>query len=135
MPDEAGDSKAQLSKGQDGDSAGLAAKGEVTYGKNEMVKLRKHSQHMRETARELGVEIPKGPGTPETQTAMRAWVEKVVEEGTTKHGPYMAFGDAIWIRVGNGIVVRRSNGEFLTYLDYRKGGVARGGTTYRRKKR
>lgn len=34
-----------------------AATGRVPYGKNAEVKLRKHSQHIRETAREFGIEI------------------------------------------------------------------------------
>jgi RHS repeat-associated protein len=42
----------------------------VSFGENAAVKLRKHSQHIRETARKLDIEIPKGPGKPETRAAM-----------------------------------------------------------------
>jgi len=98
----------------------------VTYGNNAQVKMRKHSQHMRETAREFGVQIPTGPSTPATQSAMKNWIGTVVGQGETKTGQYMTFEGAIWSRLGDGIVIRRSNGEFLTYLDYRKGGVAHG---------
>jgi hypothetical protein len=33
-------------------------------------------------------------------------------KGGQKTGEYMTFGDAKWSKLGNSIVVRRSNGEF-----------------------
>ncbi len=56
----------------------------VTYGNNTLVKLRKHSQHKRETARKHGIEIPKGPGKPETVQAMKGYIRKVVNEAPKK---------------------------------------------------
>ena len=98
----------------------------MAYGKNAEEKLRKHSQHIRETARELGIEVPKKPGRPETFAAMDDFINKVLSEGTTKAGKYMTIEDALWSKLGNALVIRRPNGEFLTFLDYSKGGVAKG---------
>jgi hypothetical protein len=57
---------------------------------------------------------------------MQNYISKVVNEGSQKTGQYMTFPDAQWSKLGNSIVVRRSNGEFLTFLDHSKGGVAHG---------
>jgi hypothetical protein len=124
---EAGAAKAS-GKAESGAKAdtGKAAQGSVSYGKNAMVKLRKHSQHMRETARELGIEIPQKPGRPETFAAMDEFINKVISEGTAKTGQYMTVEGALWSRLGNALVIRRPTGEFLTFLDYSKGGVAKG---------
>jgi hypothetical protein len=96
------------------------------YGKNAEEELRKHSQHIRETAREFGIEIPKKPGRPETFAAMDDFINKVLSEGRTKTGKYMTIEQALWSKLGNALVIRRPNGEFLTFLDYSKGGVASG---------
>ncbi len=96
----------------------------ISFTRNTMTKLRKHSQHIRETARRLGVIIPKGPGKPETQRAMRQFFLKVVTEGNTTYGRYMTFAEAQWSRLGDAIVVRRMDGAFITFLDATKGGVA-----------
>ena len=109
-----------------GKRLGRHLKRPVTYGRNEMVKLKKHSQHMRETARAHGVDIPKKPSKASTQQAMRDWIERVVDEGETRQGRYMTVDDALWTRLGDGIVVQKPDGEFITYLDYSKGDVARG---------
>ncbi|MEM9634958.1 MAG: RHS repeat-associated core domain-containing protein [Pseudomonadota bacterium] len=98
----------------------------VTYGKNAPSKLRKHSQHIRETARELGIDIPTKPSSPATQIAMENFIKRVITQGTTATGRYMSIPDAKWSRLGNAIVVRRSNNEFVTFLDATKGGAARG---------
>ena len=78
---------------------------------------------MRETARELGVLIPKGPSKPETRAVMESFIRHVVSNGKTLTGPYMSIGNSQWSRLGNAVVVRRMNGEFVTFLDATKGGV------------
>ncbi len=98
----------------------------VAYGKNAARKLRQHSQHIRETARKLGIEIPKGPAKPATRAAMQSFIAKVVTEGARKTGQYMTIEGAQWSKLGDAMVIRKPNGEFLTFLDYSKGGVAKG---------
>jgi hypothetical protein len=61
----------------------------VSFGESSAVKLRKHSQHIRETARKLGIEIPKGPRKPQTRAAMEDFITQVAAEGETATGPYM----------------------------------------------
>ena len=41
--------------------------------------------------------------------------------GKTLTGPYMSIGNSQWIRLGNAVVVRKMNGEFVTFLDATKG--------------
>jgi hypothetical protein len=85
-----------------------------------MAHFRSHAQHIRETARKLGIEIPKSPSNPETLTAMKAFIDKVVNEGAKKTGKFKDVVDAEWYKLGDGIVVRRPNGEWLSFLDYSK---------------
>lgn len=107
------------------DPLGLTSKqgGYVTFGKNAEVKFKKHSQHMRETARKLDIDIPKGPGKPETRAAMEDFIRRVVADGKSKPGPYMTFPEAQWSRLGDAVVVRKMDGEFITFLDATRGGV------------
>jgi RHS repeat-associated protein len=107
------------------DPLGLTSKqgGYVTFGKNALEKFKKHSQHMRETARKLGIDIPKGPGKPETRAAMEDFIRRVVADGNSKPGPYMTFLEAQWSRLGDAVVVRKMDGEFITFLDATRGGV------------
>ena len=57
---------------------------------------------------------------------MLNYVNKVVDKGEQRTGEYMTIENALWSKLGNSIVIRRPNGEFLTFLDYSKGGVAHG---------
>ncbi len=99
----------------------LAPKGALTtYGKNAMAHFRSHAQHIRETARKLGIEIPKSPSNPETLAAMKAFIDKVVNEGAKKTGKFKDVVDAEWYKLGDAIVVRRPDGEWLSFLDYSK---------------
>lgn len=95
----------------------------VTFGKNAPIKLRKHSQHIRETARRLGIEIPKGPGKPATRQAMEDFITRVAARGETTFGRYMTYPEAQWSRLGDAVVVRQMDGTFITFLDATKGGV------------
>jgi hypothetical protein len=97
----------------------------VSYGKNFAAKLRKHSQDMREAARKLGIDLPIGPSNPATEQAMRKFIEKVVAEGERKTGRYLSVENATFSKLGDGLVVRHANGEFITFLNYAKGGAAR----------
>ncbi len=98
----------------------------LTYGRNFFVKIRKHSEQMRRIARdEFDFEIPKSPANPATVTRMQEFIQRVVRNGETKFGRYMTFPDAQWSKLGNGIVIRRANGEFVTFLDYALGRVAK----------
>ncbi len=114
------------SQGREVASANAAGTQELTYGKNAMIKLRKHAQQIREIARRHGIDVPKKPGRPETFSAMDDFLNIVISNGTTKTGRYMSIENALWSKLGDAIVIRRMNGEFLTFLDYAKGGAARG---------
>lgn len=97
----------------------------LTYGDNFFTKIRKHAQQMRRIARGYGFVIPKSPANPNTVKAMKNFIQHVVRNGDTRFGRYMTFPDAQWSRLGDGIVIRRANGEFVTFLDYSLGGVAK----------
>ncbi len=90
---------------------GKAPKDVTTYGKNALGHFRSHSQHIRETARKLGIDIPKGPTKPATQTAMKGFLDKVVQGGVKKTGKFKDVVNAEWHKLGDAIVVRRPNGE------------------------
>jgi hypothetical protein len=92
----------------------------TTYGKNALAHFRSHAQHIRETARKLGIEIPKSPSNPETLAAIKGFIDKVVNEGAKKTGKFKDVVDAEWHKLGDAIVVRRPNGEWLSFLDYSK---------------
>jgi hypothetical protein len=97
---------------------------ELTYSENTMDKLKKHSQDMREAARKIGIELPKSPGKLETEIAMKEYITKIVKEGDKKTGVYMTLGDVRWYKLGDGIVIRRLDGEFVTFLNYSRGRAA-----------
>ena len=96
----------------------------ISYGRNAAVKLRKHPQHMRETARRLGISIPTKPSKPATRKAMENFITRVVIDGKTTYGRYMTYAEAQWSRLGDAIVVRQMDGTFITFLDATKGGQA-----------
>ena len=100
----------------------------VSYGANAPAKFRQISQRIRTLARRHDIEIPRGPGRPATQQAMRDYIDFVIENGETAIGAYKPTGggdlEALWTIYGNTIVIRRSDGEFLTILDATAGGQA-----------
>lgn len=54
---------------------------------------------------------------------MEDFITKVAVEGRAGVSPYMTLGNAQWSRLGDAVVVRKMNGEFITFLDATKGGV------------
>jgi hypothetical protein len=98
----------------------------LTYGANFFTKIRKHAQQMRELARREGFVIPLSPADPATVGQMQRFIQQVTRTGQTKFGRYMTIADAQWTKLGDAIVIRRANGEFLTFLDRRLGGQAAG---------
>lgn len=101
---------------------------EVSFGPDHVHKFREVSERLRKLARRDGVELPKKPTKPETQAAMRDYINQVVRRGQTVVGPYKPTGggdmNAQWTIAGDTIVIRRSNGQFLTVLDATDGGQA-----------
>jgi hypothetical protein len=97
--------------------------GVVSYGKNKLTKFKDHSQHMRETGRKMGIDIPKSPADPNTIRAMENYIQRVVDIGEQRTGIYMTLGNCKWSKLGDAIVVRKLDGEFVTFLDYSKKGV------------
>ena len=65
---------------------------------------------------------------PEVQTKVMEFMEFIVKNGETRVGAYKPTGggdlNALWTRYDNSIVVRRSNGEFLSFFDISTGGAA-----------
>jgi len=87
----------------------------VTYGTNMLTKFRKHSAEILAAARGNGIALPKGVKLEETQKAFKGYMQYVVNNGTSFVSPYMKEGDAIWTKLGDSIVVRKKNGEFITH--------------------
>lgn len=51
-------------------------------------------------------------------------IDQVVLRGAKSCGFYMTFSNVMWHRLGDSIVIRKTDGEFLTILDYNKGKAA-----------
>lgn len=51
-------------------------------------------------------------------------IDEIVQTGETRQLRYVDIQNALWSKKGDAIVIRRPNGEFLTFLDYSKGGIA-----------
>ncbi|MEJ2854140.1 MULTISPECIES: hypothetical protein [unclassified Saccharothrix] len=101
--------------------------GKVTHGKNSLGHMRKHAQHIRSAAREDGVEIPNGVSKPETQDAIKDYIQHVVDNPEQVGvGRYMSVDNAIWSRRGDLIIVRKPDGEWITALSVKSGGAAGG---------
>lgn len=99
----------------------------MTYGKNTEAHLRSHAQQIRSAAREDGIDIPKGVKKPETQQAMKNYIEDVVNHlNRVATGRYMSVNDAIWSQRGDLIIVRKPDGEWITALSEKSGGAAGG---------
>jgi hypothetical protein len=101
--------------------------GTVAYGKNAPGHMRKHAQHIRTAARADGVDIPNKVAKPETQQAIKDYIQYVVDNPEqVAVGRYMSEDNAIWSRRGDLIIVRKSNGEWITALSVKSGGAAGG---------
>jgi len=55
---------------------------------------------------------------------MEAFVTRVVTDGTSAIGRFKNVENAQFSRLGDAVVVRRMNGEWLSFLDATKGGQA-----------
>jgi hypothetical protein len=88
----------------------------VSYGKNVLDKFKKHSAEMIAAARKNGITLPKSPSKAATQEAFKDYIQKVVKEGESYVSSYMTQGDVIWTKLGDSIVIRKLDGEFVTHL-------------------
>jgi hypothetical protein len=87
----------------------------TTYGKNYIEKFGKHIEQIR---RLTGAEIGKKVKTSsETQQQVKNAIDDIVMTGEARTRPWGEYKDAIWSRKGDAIVIRQSNGEFVTFLD------------------
>jgi hypothetical protein len=101
--------------------------GHVTHGRNSLSHMRSHAQHIRTAARADGVDIPTGVGRPETQQAVRDYIQYVVDHPEQVGvGRYMSVDNAIWSRRGDLIIVRKPDGEWITALSVNRGRAAGG---------
>ncbi|BAZ10595.1 hypothetical protein NIES4071_24180 [Calothrix sp. NIES-4071] len=90
----------------------------VSYGNNYLDKFRKHAEQIRRTTGKK--EIAK-VSSPQGQEQIKTLIEEIVTTGETRQLRYMAIPNALWSRKGNAIVIRQSNGEFVTFLEAGKG--------------
>lgn len=90
----------------------------VSYGSNYLEKFRKHAEQIRRTTgkKEIG-KVSSAQG----QEQIKILIEEIVMTGETRQQRYMAIADALWSRKGDAIVIRQSNGEFVTFLEAGKG--------------
>ncbi|MET0135682.1 MAG: hypothetical protein ABW215_19045 [Kibdelosporangium sp.] len=101
--------------------------GQVTHGRNSLSHMRSHAQHIRTAARADGVDIPTGVSRPETQQAIRDYIQYVVDHPEQVGvGRYLSVDNAIWSRRGDLIIVRKPDGEWITALSVSRGGAAGG---------
>jgi len=90
----------------------------VSYGKNYLEKFRKHAEQIRRTS---GKNAISKVSSAEGQQQIKTLIEEIVMTGETRQQRYMIFADALWSRKGDAIVIRQSNGEFVTFLEAGKG--------------
>ena len=90
----------------------------VSYGSNYLEKFRKHAEQIRRTTGQK--EITK-VSSAQGQEQIKKLIEEIVITGETRQQRYMAIADALWSRKGDAIVIRQSNGEFVTFLEAGKG--------------
>ncbi len=94
---------------------------ETSYGKNHLEKFRKHAEQIRRTTKEPVGKV----SSPEGQEQIKAIIDNIVQNGESRQIPWgKEYPDAIWHKLGDSIVIRQANGEFITFLDYGKGGGA-----------
>jgi hypothetical protein len=85
-------------------------------GPKAMEHVRRHAQHARDTARRLNLPRPK------TIDDVKQFLERVVAQGEQRIGQWGDLGQVRFSRLGDAIVVRRMSGEYVTNLDFSKGG-------------
>ncbi|MFN7730527.1 MAG: polymorphic toxin-type HINT domain-containing protein [Pirellula sp.] len=78
--------------------------------------LRYHAQHARETAVRQGLARPNSLGD------VQEFLSSVIRNGETRIGTWAQEGDVMISKLGDAIVIRRLNGQYLTNLDFAKGG-------------
>ena len=78
--------------------------------------IRKHAGHARDTARRLGL------ARPDSLDDVAAFLGQVVKKGETRIGTWAQEGDVLISRLGDAVVIRKLNGQYLTNLDFSKGG-------------
>jgi len=90
----------------------------VSYGKNYLEKFRKHAEQIRRTTgrKEIGK-----VSSVEGQEQIKAVIAEIVMLGETRQQRYMAIPDALWSKLGDAIVIRQAEGEFVTFLEAEKG--------------
>ncbi|NEQ96538.1 MAG: hypothetical protein F6K30_07415 [Cyanothece sp. SIO2G6] len=99
----------------------------VTYGRNHLQKFRKHIEQIRRHAEQLG--FPIGDNVTrnlETQENIRNFIDHIVQNGETRQIRWGSeYPDAVWSRLGDAIVIRQANGEFVTFLEAGRRGAVR----------
>ncbi|MUG94640.1 hypothetical protein F7734_20640 [Scytonema sp. UIC 10036] len=90
----------------------------VSYGNNYLEKFRKHAEQIRRT---MGKKEIAKVSSAQGQEEIKILIEEIVITGETRQQRYMSIADALWSRKGDAIVIRQSNGEFVTFLEARKG--------------
>ncbi|SEW41720.1 hypothetical protein SAMN05421841_2861 [Chryseobacterium wanjuense] len=98
---------------------------QLSFGKNKLVKYRKHAQQIRKLAKRLNIEIPSKVSNPNTQKVIDDYISKVISEGHVRKGPYMTLGDCVYCKLDDAIIIQRLDGEFVTFLEHSLGGVAK----------
>lgn len=90
----------------------------MSYGKNYLEKFRKHAEQIRRTTgrKEIGK-----VSSVEGQEQIKAVIAEIVMLGETRQQRYMAIPNALWSRLGDAIVIRQAEGEFVTFLEAEKG--------------
>lgn len=96
----------------------------LSFGKNKLVKYKKHAQQIRKLAKRLNIEIPSKVSSSSTQKAIDDYVYKIISEGHVRKGEYMTLQDCIFCKLDDAIIIQKLNGEFVTFLEYSLGGVA-----------
>ena len=100
----------------------------TTYAPDAIRKFRQTARRIRGLAKKHGFDIPQKMKQPATQKAIKDYVDFILENGKTGVGAYKPTGggdlNALWTQYGDTIVLRRSNGEFITFLDASGGGQA-----------
>ena len=100
----------------------------TTYKASAVSKFRSTIGRIRTLAKKHGFEIPKGINKPATQQAIKDYVDFIIKNGETRVGAYKPTGggdlNALWTKYEDTIVLRRSNGEFITFFNATEGGQA-----------
>jgi hypothetical protein len=97
----------------------------LVFGKNKLIKYRKHAQQLRKISKKFEIDIPQKIKKIETQVVIDDFIKKIIKEGDSRIGDYMTLGDCIFTKLDDAIVIRKLDGEFVTFLDYSLGGVAK----------